>query len=171
MPAPFTTPVALSVPFMPNRTSQASGNVPSGIMSINVQDAIEESLVTALNNDRYPFIASYNGNAGNGKYLEMYPGNASSSAPFQIPDQSVIKTISYLATANSTGVLSFYNSRTGSDVLLFSLTITASKDMTWADLNYIIAPDTHLAIKVSSGSFNKPALTIWVNTSIGEVIL
>ena len=167
MPAPFTTPVALSVPFMPDRTSTASGNLPSGIMSINVQDAIEESLITALNNDRYPFISSYNGAAGKNKYLEMYPGNASDTAPFQIPDISIIKTISYLATANSTGTISFYNNKTGTDILLFNLVISNSKDETWIDLDYIIAADTHLAIKVSDGSFNKPALTVWINTSLG----
>lgn len=170
MPAPFTTPVALSVPFMPNRTSTASGNVPSGIMSINVQDAIEETLNTALNNDRYPFIASYNGNAGNNKYLEVYQGNPTNTAPFQIPDTSIIRTISYLATANSTGTISFYNRVTGTDVLLFNLVINGSKDETWRDLDYPIAADTHISIKVSSGSFNKPALTVWVNTSLGEFL-
>lgn len=171
MPAPFTTPVALSVPFIPNRTSAASGNIPSGIMSINVQDAIEEGLVTALNNDRYPFIASYNGAAGNGKYLEVYPGNDSASAPFQVPDESIIKTISYLATANSTGVFGFYDIKTSPSVLLFQLSVSGSKDVTWLDMNYVITPDTHIAIKVDSGSFNKPALTIWVNTSIGFSVL
>jgi hypothetical protein len=136
-------------------------------MSTNVQDAIEEALTTALNNDRYPFIASYNGSAGNNKWLEAYPGVDTLVAPFQIPDQSVIRTISYLAAANSTGTFEFWNTRPTPNVLLFSLSVSASKDVTWTDLSYAIDPDTHLSIKVTGGSFNKPALTIWINTSIG----
>jgi len=49
MPAPFTTPVAQSVPFEADRNPQVNGEAgPSQISSLNVQDAIEEANLTDI---------------------------------------------------------------------------------------------------------------------------
>jgi len=48
MPAPFTTPVAQSVPFEADRNPQVGGEAgPSQISAVNVQDAIEQANLTA----------------------------------------------------------------------------------------------------------------------------
>ena len=71
MSGPFTSPVALSVPFEPNRDPQWNGNAgPSGIQSINVQDAIEEAKADALNADIILLLTHYGGNAIVGRYTE-----------------------------------------------------------------------------------------------------
>jgi hypothetical protein len=62
---------AFGTPFQPNRTP-GYGGVPSEIESLTVQEAIEEVKQDAINNDRFILLASYNGNANSGRYLEFF---------------------------------------------------------------------------------------------------
>lgn len=77
MPAPFTTPVAVSVPFEPNRNPQYGGNPgPSGLNSTDVQSAIEETKSFAANITRFTLTLLNNGTLSNGQrftYSELLP--------------------------------------------------------------------------------------------------
>jgi len=115
-------------------------------------------------NDRYACICNYNGNAGTGKYLDFYPGQSSDLSPFPIPEVSYIRTIALSAIASSTGTVSFYLS---TDLVnpIFAISLTAQTyiKMTMA---YPLNVDDKIVAKVSSGSINKPAITLFIQTSL-----
>lgn len=164
MPGPFTSPVAQSVPFEPDRVT-ALWPTGTGLSSENVQDAIEEAKNDSLNNDRYPVQASYGANAGVGRYLEVYPALASdnANAPLIVPEISRIVAYTAGAVANSTGVLAIRNLTTATDLLLINF--IAGKEYNATNLNITgIAPNDHLGFYIKSGSINKPFIRIWLNT-------
>lgn len=115
-------------------------------------------------NDRYSVICSYNGNAGTGKFLEWYPGQTSDTSPFPIPESSYIRTVTLSTTAASTGTLSFYKS---TDLATSILDVSLSASVyTKVNAAIPLLADDKLVTKVSAGSFNKPALTMFVQTSL-----
>lgn len=79
MPGPFTSPVAQSVPFEPDRDPQYGGNPgPSGITSEDVQSAIEEAKATAVAKVRFTIVTVHNGTITNNQWLgysELLPGD------------------------------------------------------------------------------------------------
>lgn len=102
MPAPFTTPVAQSVPFEPNRDPGFGGG-PSGISAENVQDAIEEAKVSAVSTPRFCIVCTFNGTVSNNQWLgydNLLPGN---DVPVIIPVNCVLREVT------------FSNQRTGVD--------------------------------------------------------
>ena len=139
--------------------------ISAGITADNVFNAILEAKTDALNNDRYPVQASYNGNATTGRYLEIYPSLASdnANAPLIIPETSRIASYTAGCVANSTGVLTIRNLTTSTDLL--SITFTATKEVNATGLSIAgINPNDHLGIYVKSGSLNKPFIRVWFNT-------
>jgi hypothetical protein len=115
-------------------------------------------------NDRYSIICNYNGNAGTGKYLDFYPGQSSNDSPFPVPESSYIRTITLSATASSTGTVSIYKS-TDLATPIISVSLTASVYTKYV-MAYPINADDKLVAKVSSGSFNKPAMTMFIQTNL-----
>jgi hypothetical protein len=115
-------------------------------------------------NDRYAAICAYNGNAGTGKYLDFYAGQSSDTSPFPIPEISYVRTITLTAVSPATGTVSFYEV---SDLAtpLFSISLSNSI-YTKVNLAYQILTDWKLVAKVSSGSINKPAITLFIQTSL-----
>ena len=62
------TQLAVQTPFEPNRNPQWGGSAgPSGIVSIDVQSAIEEVKAQAFANDRFLVLPNYGGNANTGR--------------------------------------------------------------------------------------------------------
>lgn len=123
--------------------------------------AATSEIVTA--SDRYAMIGSYNGNAAN-RYLEFYPGQGSDTAPFPIPELSYLRTIALRAVANSTGTVSIYKYPDFTNAIT-SISLSNSmyaKKFVTIQLN----PDEFLTAKVTQGSINKPALTMWIQTSV-----
>lgn len=168
MPAPFTTPVAQSVPFEPNR-NPGFGGVPSGLQSENVQDAIEEAKNDALSNDRYILLCSYSGKANTGRYLEFFPGINSSEAPIDLPVSSKLLTVVAAASALVTATLSFYNLAVSSTVPVYSVVFNNEKlkviSATPETPLYIFPANSQIAVKVSAGSFNKPRMYFFLSSS------
>lgn len=115
-------------------------------------------------NDRYAAICNYNGNAGVGKYLEFYPGQSSDLSPYPIPEPSFLKTIVLTAVANSTGTISVYKS---TDLVNAITTISLANSLyAKSTLALVLNTDDKLVTKVSSGSINKPAMTIFIQTNL-----
>jgi hypothetical protein len=166
MPAPFTTPVAISVPFEPNR-DPAFGGGPSGLQSTNVQDAIEEAKRDALNNDRFVAFPSYGGNSNVGRYLEVWPGQASDSSPifFSVAARLLGVTLQTTA-ANATCNVGIFDLNVSSTVPIYTVVMTAQKRV-----EYIGAPNLALisagaliAIRVTSGSINTPTMQLTISS-------
>lgn len=139
--------------------------IAAGISSLTVQKAIIEAKEDAINNDRYPFEASYGGNANVGRYLEIFPALATyPDAPFIFPENSIIKAISLGAVSPSTGTLSFFKT---TDLVnpIFSVSLVASSRILLTGLTYPLSALDELALRVTAGSFNKPFIRVWVNTA------
>jgi hypothetical protein len=113
--------------------------------------------------DRYAAIAAYNGNASN-RFLEFYPGQTSDTSPFPIPDSSYLRTMTLTSTAASTGTVTIYKS-TNLTLPIATISLSGSVYVKSVFAVQLLANDK-LVAKVTSGSINKPCLTLWVQTSL-----
>jgi hypothetical protein len=153
MPAPFTSPVARSVPF---------DNTTNGYTSLNVQDAIEESALITSAKSRYVLLAHYGGNASTGRFLEMFPAQASNTAPIFLEQSTNIYNVTLQTTATSaTCTMSVYDLNVSSTVPVYSISLAAQKRKSLTGMPLAtMAAGALLAIKVSSGSINTPLFQI-----------
>lgn len=168
MPGPFTSPVALSTPFEPNRNPQYGGNVgPSGITSENVQDAIEEAKADALANDRFLVLGFYGGNANTGRYLEFFAGSASDVSPIFVAVTSRLLTVTFQTTsASATATLGFFDLNVSSVTPVYSLALVAGKRVSATGVPLAtFLPNALIAVSVTSGSLNTPTLQFTLSSS------
>ena len=168
MPAPFTTPVAWSVPF------ESEPDRPNGFFSKNVQLAIEEALSRAISNDRFLVFADYGGQANVGRYLEFFPGIDSSEAHLYLSSVSNIVAIVCSTTAvSSVAKIGFFNLHVSETIPLYELDMNGQQ--TKVDLGNPISPlftmpeNGELAIRVTSSSIGKPHLYLVFSSAIGSV--
>lgn len=115
-------------------------------------------------NDRYAAICSYNGNAGTGKYLDFYPGQSSNQSPYPIPEVSYVRTVIVSSISNKTGTISFYL-HDNITVPIFSISL-ANSSYAKITLSYQLNVDDEIVAKVSSGSFSKPTVTLFIQTGL-----
>jgi hypothetical protein len=120
---------------------------------------------TVVDNDRYTYECGYNGNAGVGKYMDRSTGTSTSEDPFTLPEASFIRYITVQTSADSTGTIALYKMTDLVNPLL-SMSITAIRYAKFSFSQYFAA-DEQFALKVTSGSFAKPLVTIWIQTQLG----
>lgn len=167
MPAPFTTPVALSTPFEPNR-NPGYGGVPSGLESENVQDAIEEAKQDALNNDRFLVLPNYGGNAITGRYLEFYPGQSSLDSPLFFAAPGVIRSVTLQTTAaNATCEVGIFNANVSLTIPIYTVVITAQKRVEYVGMPTlgVIPANSLIVVRVTSGSILRPTMQLTFSAS------
>lgn len=163
MPGPFTTPVALSTPFEPNRNPQYNGNAgPSGLSSTEVQSAIEEARATAPGTaSRFVVFGGFDGTATTGRWLEIVANVASNVSGFVIAEPSILKAISIATENNSTTSVGIYKN----GVLLTTISLSAAQKGRVSGLNFSLAELDELSMKVESGSSGKPIVGLFVQTA------
>ncbi len=169
MSGPFTSPVAQSVPFEPDRNPQYNGNPgPSGISSLNVQDAIEEAKADALANDRFVLLTSYGGNANSGRYTEWYAGSAGDVSPILLSAPARLLNITCQTTAaNSNATIGVFDLNVSSSIPIYSFDMGGNKRV-----EFIGAPSLAnftagalVAIRVITGSINTPTMQVTFSAS------
>lgn len=171
MPGPFTSPVAIAIPFEPNRDPQWGGNAgPSGIQSINVQDAIEEAKAGALVADIVLVLTDYNGNANAGRYLEWFQASPSDVSPLYITIKTELRGATCQTTAaNATCTLGVFDLNVSSVTPLYTVVMTAEKRVSYVGTVLsplaIIQPNALLAIRVLTGSILTPQMQITLGTA------
>jgi hypothetical protein len=162
------TQEAIDTPFTPNR-NPGFGGVPSEIESTNVQDAIEEAKLDALNNDRFLVLGSYNGNANVGRYVEFFPAISSFDAPIFLAASARCLSLVISATANTTATLGVFNLAVSSTVPIYSATYNGTTRTSFigspASPLFSVPSNAQLAIRVTSGSASKPYLQISLSAS------
>jgi len=116
-------------------------------------------------NDRYQIPMAYGGNAGTGRYLETYSGLASfPDAPYVVPEESFIRTITLTTTALNTGVLGVFKvTNLTTPIATISLT---NQDFMRMDYAVPMAPDDEIVVRVTSGSMSKPAIRMYIQTNL-----
>lgn len=168
MPGPFTTPVALSTPFEPNRNPQWGGNPgPSGIQSTNVQDAIEEAKADALANDRFIILPNYGGNANTGRYLEIFPNQASNVSPiFSATGMQILSVVLQTTSASATCNVGIFDLNVSSITPVYTIIMVAQKRVAYVGTPLaLLTTNCLLAIKVTSGSINQPTLQLFFSST------
>lgn len=167
MPAPFTTPVAFSVPF------ESEPERSNGFLSKNVQEAIEEALALAIANDRYTLLAQYNGNANSGRILEWYSGIDSDDAPLHFNAVTIVTSIISSTTANnSNATIGFYDkfNDPGLTTALYTLDMNGQKTVSISvpptTPLFTIPVTGELLIKVDSSSIQKPHMQVVFSTAL-----
>lgn len=143
------------------KTLTTYANTPKAIL---YDISVSSIVITGTGIDRANFIASYNGNAGVGKWLEIYHGQGSDTQPFTFVEPSFIRTITIQVTAASTGIISCYKLPDTTNAV-FTISLTGQLYLR-QDYSSYFSADDQIAFKVSSGSFAKPALMIWVQTDL-----
>jgi hypothetical protein len=116
-------------------------------------------------NDRYQIPMAYGGNANTGRYLETYSGLASfPDAPYVVPEESFIRTITLTTTALNTGVLGVFKV-TNLTTPIASISLT-NQDFMRMDYAVPMAPDDEIVVRVTSGSMSKPAIRMYIQTNL-----
>lgn len=115
-------------------------------------------IVSGLANaGRWFLLHSYNGNAGVGKFLDIFPNQDSDEAPLYVPSVP-LKVINIVAraTALSTGTIGYYNNTT----LLYTLTYTNQTEViiNGSALSplFTVPVGGRLNMKLTSGTVQKP---------------
>ena len=138
-------------------------NTVSGLLSTEVNGAIDEIYDLAQNSSRAFVLSSYGANAGTGRYLEMFPSIAMNDAPLEVVnDFHTIAIFARTTAVNATCTIGFYNITPVTPVLLYTLTFTANKKVSVvgspASPIFTLPAAGRLAIKIDSGSISKPHL-------------
>jgi len=113
--------------------------------------------------DRYLWECGYNANAGVRRYMERL-GLGMDEAPFPMPEDGYVRTITLQTTAINTGTIGVF---LDTDLVtpVFSITMTA-KSYERFDVTRFFNQDDKLVFKVTSGTFSKPQLTVINQTNI-----
>jgi hypothetical protein len=133
----------------------------SGMVSTNSEDAIKEANQKADDADRFYVFASYGGNAGVGRYLEVFSNINMLDAPLESPEiLSILTIVARTTDAAATCTIGFYNIQPVTPVLLYTVTFSAQKKVTLtatlASPLFVLPAGGQLAIKIDSGSIGKP---------------
>ena len=146
-------------------------NSTNGFTSTEVQSAIEEAVVIAVSNDRFPIFFEYGGNANNGRYLEIFPGIDSQEAPFYTNTPARVITIVCATTAGSSNAdIGFFDLAVSDTVPLYTLDYAGNKRKidagTPATPLFTIPATGELAVRVTQGSVNKPHCYVVLSSSL-----
>lgn len=170
MSGPFTSPVAIAIPFEPDRNPQYDGNAgPSGILSINVQDAIEEAKADALANDRFLLLTQYGGNANVGRYLEWYTSQSSLTSPVYFSSGARLLNVTCQTTAaTATCTIGIFDVNISTVTPVYSFSMTAEKRVLFIGAPSLatFATDALIAIRVTSGSINTPQMQVTFSATV-----
>lgn len=126
MAGPFTTPVAESTPFEPERNPDATGQQ-SNLESENVQDAIEEAYWSAPGSiARFTLTLMHNGTVGNGTFFGYSDLISGDDTPVVLPRKSQFTEFTFSNNrSNADYTLEFRkNTLTGTPFLSVSKTNT-----------------------------------------------
>lgn len=113
--------------------------------------------------DRYLWECGYNANAGSGRYMERL-GLSMDEAPFPMPEDGYLRTVTIQTTASNTGVMGLY--LIGDLVNPVTTLSLSDESFKRFDLAQFFSQDDKLVFKVYSGTFSKPQVTVINQTDI-----
>ena len=147
---------AISTPFDPSGTS---------LVSTDTESAIKEVLNASFDSSKAFLLAQYGGNAIVGRYLEFFSGIASDAAPIRVINPYKGITIVARSTAVSTGDIDVLDITVpASPIVLYTITYTATDTVIVSGSPvspiFTSAANARIALRVSSGSIQKPHLYI-----------
>lgn len=109
-----------------------------------------------------PVLGSYVGNAGVGRYLEIYPGQGSDTAPFYVPTNVYIVAFEYSTVATSTSTLGVFKLSDPSNAI-YTITLSAGTTVFGTNLTVPLVQGDQVAFKVTAaiGNVSKPRCALY----------
>jgi hypothetical protein len=167
MPGPFTSPVALSVPFEPDRNPQYAGNAgPSGIASLNTQDAIEEAKADAIayadTVTRWQATCAFDGTGSTGRWLAWMQNNPSNNSPLVVPRNGSVTELGFSSTNLSTTTITLFKNAVSTGI---TISTSAQNSQTLTGLNVTFVAGDKLSFRVTAGSSGRPTIFMFAKFS------
>jgi hypothetical protein len=107
-----------------------------------------------------PVLAYYGGNAGNGRYLEVFPGEGTDSAPFLVPTNSIIVAVVAAASATTSGILEIREN----GVAIYSIPYGGLAEVINLGLAVPVSAGAELSfVKNGGGNIQKPRLAVYLS--------
>lgn len=110
----------------------------------------------------YAFSASAPANAGVGNYLNFFPSIDSLTVPYVFPRPGNIVSVYVGIGSVATTTFGFFKTSDLNNPV-FSISMTNEKTKLVTGISYLFGTNDQLAIRVTSGSSNKPSIMLWVN--------
>jgi hypothetical protein len=159
MPGPFTSPVSLSTPFEPNRSPIWNGSAgPSGITSLNAQDAIEEVKTFAETVARFSLVCAFDGTGSTGRWLAWMQNNPSNNNPLHMPKNGVITELTFTSSSASTTTITLFKNAVSTGV---TISTAAQSSQTVININYPFVAGDDFSFQVTSGSSGRPTVVMF----------
>jgi hypothetical protein len=111
-----------------------------------------------------PILANYSANANTGRYLEIFPSRSSDEAPFDIINNSVMIAVSVTASSTSTAQIGFFR-MTDLVTPIYTVNMGGNAKIVLKDLNVQLFDGDEIAIRVTSGTIQKPKLAFYVSSN------
>jgi hypothetical protein len=117
--------------------------------------------VSSLFNGSTTALAFYNANANTGRYLEIFPASGSDESPLFVPSSSLLLALTLGSTSISTGTVGIFKT---SDLVnpIASISLTGQLKNKNTALAILLNADDEIAVRVTSGSINKPRVAIYL---------
>jgi hypothetical protein len=158
MSGPFTSPVALSVPFQPNRNPDVNGGT-SPIASSDTQNAIEEAYYDAIayadTVSRFSACCAFDGNGSSGRWLAWMQNNPSDANPMVMPRSGVITELSFSTNGTSTTTITLFKNAVTTGQTIATV---AQATKTATGLSVAFAAGDRIAFQVTAGSSSRPSI-------------
>ena len=118
-------------------------------------------ITSATNGGIINVPCSYTAAANVGRYLEFYPSNSSDLGPFLSVTDSIIVALAVVSNASTTGTVSFFKT---TDLVnaITSISLTAQSSNSITGLNVPLVTGDKIAVRVTSGSIQKPGVSMYV---------
>lgn len=109
-----------------------------------------------------PVLGSYNGNAGVGRYLEVFPGQGSDTAPFYVPTNAYIVAFEFSTVATSTSTLGVFKM---TDLVnpIYTISLSAATTVFGTNLAVPLLVGDQLGFRItaSTGTVSKPRMAMY----------
>jgi hypothetical protein len=109
-----------------------------------------------------PVLATYNGNAGVGRYLEIFSDQSSDTAPFYVPTNAYIVAFELSTLATSTVTVGIF-AMTDLVNPIYSITLTNGTTIFGTNLTVALAQAQQIAFRITAavGNVSKPRIAMY----------
>lgn len=109
-----------------------------------------------------PVFGSYNGNGGVGRYLEVFPGQGTDTAPFYVPTNAYIVAFEYSTVATSTSTLGVFKT---TDLVnpIYTISLSSALNVFGTNLTIPLTVGDQISFRVTAatGTVSKPRCAMY----------
>jgi hypothetical protein len=111
-----------------------------------------------------PVLAYYGGNANNGRYLEIFPGDGSDVAPFVVPANAIVVAVVNATNNNTNGSIEIVETPVvGVPSVIYTLPMGGTNEQIALGLAIPVGAGSKLSFRVAGGSMQRPRLSVYLS--------